>query len=78
MNPRVKEVHPLENYRLLLVFTNDERKVFDIKPYLSIGIFKELVAPDIFNSVKPFDGSIQWSNEADFCPDTLYLESNAI
>ena len=29
----------------------------------------------IFNSVKPFLGSVQWQNGQDFCPDTLYLES---
>jgi hypothetical protein len=30
----------------------------------------------IGNSVKPFLGSIQWSNGVDLCPDTLYLESH--
>jgi Protein of unknown function (DUF2442) len=75
MNPRVKHVQILDNYKLLLTFTNDEKKVFDVKPYLSIGIFKELKNADVFNSVKIIDGTIQWLNDADFCPDTLYLES---
>ena len=29
----------------------------------------------LFNSVKPFLGSIQWKNGQDFCPDTLYEDS---
>ncbi len=29
----------------------------------------------LFNSVRPFLGSIQWKNGQDLCPDTLYLES---
>ncbi len=32
MNPRVKEVKPLNNYELRLIFTNGEEKIFDVKP----------------------------------------------
>jgi len=75
MNPRVKNVTPNRNYTVTLTFTNDEVKVFDMKPYLDIGIFKELKDLSLFNSVKPFLGSIQWKNGQDLCPDTLYLGS---
>lgn len=75
MNPRIKDVKPNSNYTLTLTFTNDEVKVFDVKPYLDKGIFKELKDANLFNSVKPFLGSIQWKNGQDLCPDTLYLES---
>ena len=75
MNPRVKEVKPNPDYTLTLTFTNDEVKIFDVKPYLEKGIFKELKDLSSFNSVKPFLGSIQWKNGQDFCPDTLYLDS---
>jgi hypothetical protein len=75
MYPRVKDVIPKSNYTLTLLFDNDEKRVFDVKPYLEIGIFKELKSPSLFNSVKVIDGTIQWQNEADFCPDTLYFES---
>ncbi|MEW6619659.1 MAG: DUF2442 domain-containing protein [bacterium] len=75
MNPRIKDVKPNSNYTLTLTFTNDEVKVFDVKPYLDKGIFKELTNANLFNSVKPFLGSIQWKNGQDLCPDTLYLES---
>jgi hypothetical protein len=75
MHPRVKTVKPNVDYTLTLTFTNDEVKVFDVKPYLDKGIFKELRDLSIFNSVKPFLGSIQCQNGQDFCPDTLYLDS---
>ena len=75
MNPRVTQVKPEQNFTLLITFSNGEVKNFDVKPYLGIGIFKELKDLSIFNSVKPFLGSIQWSNGVDFCPDTLYMES---
>jgi hypothetical protein len=75
MNPRVINVKPEKNFSLLLTFGNGEVKRFDVKPYLEIGIFKELKDIGLFNSVKPFLGSIQWANGVDLCPDTLYLES---
>jgi hypothetical protein len=76
MNPRVTKVKPGQNFTLLITFNNGEVKSFDVKPYLEIGIFKELQNLSLFNSVKPYFGSIQWANGADLCPDTLYLESN--
>ncbi len=75
MNPRVKNVRPGENYTLHLIFDNGEEGVFDVSPYLSKGIFAQLKDSSIFNSVKPFLGSIQWVNGLDLCPDTLYLDS---
>ena len=78
MNPRVKDVKPNKGYTITLTFTNNEVKVFDMKPYLNIGIFKELKDLQLFNSVRPFLGSVQWKNGQDLCPDTLYLESNPI
>ena len=42
MNPRVKAVKPNNDYTVTLTFANEEVRVFDMKPYLNIGIFKEL------------------------------------
>ena len=78
MNPRVKEVKPNSDYKLEILFTNREEKIFDMKPYLNIGVFKELKDENLFNTVKPFLGSIQWKNGQDLCPDTLYLDGEKI
>ena len=75
MNPRVKEVKPLPEYRLRLLFTNGEVRIFDVSPYLSKGVFQELRDLAVFNSVRPFLGSVTWTNGQDICPDTLYLKS---
>lgn len=74
MNPRVKEVNPNPDYTLTLIFTNGEVKVFDVKPYLDKGIFRELQNRQLFYSVKPFLGTVQWLHGQDFCPDTLYID----
>ena len=78
MNPRVKDVTPNSDHTLTLVFDNGERKVFDVKPYLDKGIFKELKDLRIFNAVRPFLGCIEWPHGQDFCPDTLYLDARAL
>ncbi|WP_028572143.1 DUF2442 domain-containing protein [Desulfonatronum lacustre] len=72
MNPRVKEVIPVDNYTIFITFDNGEQRIFDVKPYLDKGIFYQLRDIDAFKTVKPFMGSIQWGGGQDFCPDTLY------
>jgi hypothetical protein len=75
MYPRVKGVKPSTDYTLTISFTNGEVRTFDVKPYLSRGMFRALRDRSVFNSVQPFLGSVQWSGGQDFCPDTLYLDS---
>lgn len=75
MNPRVKQVRPNPDHTLTITFTNGETRKFDVKPYLETGIFRELQDPALFNAVRPFLGSVAWTNGQDFCPDTLYEQS---
>ncbi|PRY40150.1 uncharacterized protein DUF2442 [Spirosoma oryzae] len=74
MNPRVLSVQPTTDFQLLIHFTNQERKVFDVKPYLSVGVFRALQDITLFNQVKPFNGTVVWPNNLDIDPDTLYLD----
>jgi hypothetical protein len=78
MNPRVIDVKAEKDYIIRIWFENGLIKVFDLKPYLDTGNFTELKDHSIFFSVKPFMGSIQWSNGLDLCPDTLYEEGMAV
>ena len=75
MNPRVKSVKPENDYKLEIIFANNEKKIFDLKPYLGFGLFSELKDETIFNSVKAELGTVIWKNGLDICPDTLYIES---
>jgi hypothetical protein len=71
----IKDVKPLDDYLLLLVFENGEKRQFDMKPYLDVGIFQELKDKRVFGTVhKNFD-TIEWDNEADFDPEILYQKS---
>ncbi|HOO84121.1 MAG TPA: DUF2442 domain-containing protein [Prolixibacteraceae bacterium] len=71
----VRKVIPQDNFFLLLVFENGEKRKFDMKPYLDLGIFKELNDLNVFNSVKVSFDSIEWDNEADIDPEVLYEKS---
>ena len=75
MNPRVLKVKTRKDFKLELCFTTGEEKIFDVRPYLETGIFKELKDPGYFGLAKVFNGTIMWPHQQDFCPDTLYLES---
>lgn len=72
----VKDVKPLSNYRLLLTFENDEKRYFDVSPYLDFGIFSELHDVSIFNAVAVKFDTIEWPNGADLDPEVLYSESS--
>ncbi len=75
MNPRVLAVQANADFTLTLTFTNGEVRLFDVKPYLDKGIFRQLQDVTIFRQVKPVLDSVQWLGGQDFCPDTLYLDS---
>ena len=75
MSPEVVNVKPEKDYTLHLWFANGEEGILDVKPYLEYEVFQALKDEKLFNSVRPFIGTIQWANEADLCPDTVYLDS---
>lgn len=75
MNPYVSTVHPLEDYRLEIVFENDEHRIFDVKPYLYRGVFLRLQNRARFEAARVVAGSVEWPGGLDLSYDTLYLES---
>ena len=75
IRPRAIDVKPLDNYRLLLTFDNQERKIFDVKPYIRGSWFGQLKNPDVFNAVRIAGLSVEWPDGQDICPDCLYEQS---
>ena len=72
---RVREVVPLEEFRVRLHFTDGSEREVDLQPYLRGPIFEPLLNdPALFRSVKvdPQLGTIVWPNGADIDPDVLY------
>lgn len=75
MNPRVKNVIALADYKLRIHFNNGEVGIYDCSPLLNFGVFKELKDIAYFKQAKAWDGTVIWPHEQDICPDTLYLDS---
>jgi hypothetical protein len=78
MNPYVKSARALDDYQLELEFENTERRIFDVRPYLSRGIFVRLQNPTLFQAARVVAGSVEWPGGLDLSYDTLYLESQPV
>lgn len=72
---KVVDVKANDDFTLDLKFSDGSVKRFDVKPYLKYGVFTELNDLGYFKKVKLAFGTIQWPNEQDIAPDTLFLES---
>jgi hypothetical protein len=75
---KVVAVRANDDFSLDIKFEDESVKRFDVKPYLEYGIFKELKDRNYFKKVKVAFGTVQWPNEQDISPDTLYVDSVAI
>jgi hypothetical protein len=74
----ITNVKPLTDYELEITFENAEQKIFDMKPYLSTGIFAELKEKKLFETVHVSFDTIEWNNGADLDPEVIYNEGKPI
>ena len=65
----------MEDYRLMLFFTNGEQGIYDCSELLDFGVFQELQDKNYFKKVNVLHGTVVWPHEQDICPDTLYVDS---
>ena len=70
----VKVVKPLSDYRIYVEVEDGRKGVFDLKPYLDHGVFRELRNLHYFNQVGILLGAVTWPNEQDIAPETLLAE----
>lgn len=72
---KIISVEPLDDYKVLLTYSNNEKRIKDMKPYLDKGVFKKLKDKNFFNSVHISFDTISWDDKIDLCPDSLYETS---
>ncbi|MCM1321466.1 MAG: DUF2442 domain-containing protein [Bacteroides sp.] len=70
-----KSVKPLENYRLLVSFSNGEEKVYDAASLLEKPTFAPLKNKAFFNTARVEGGTVVWNDELDLCPEDLWEAS---
>lgn len=78
MNPRVEKIKYKTPFKLLITFTNNDVREFDITPYLQYPVYQPLQNESFCSKVKVFNGTAIWDDVIDFDPDTLYLESKSL
>jgi hypothetical protein len=72
---RVRDVEPLEKFKVRIEFEDGTTKKIDLEPYLHGPIFEQIRKdPENFRSVKIEGGTIAWDNGADIDPDVLYYD----
>lgn len=68
----VKDVKPLDDYRLLITFATGERKIFDCKSLLQYKINAPLKNKAFFATAKVCAGTVAWNEKIDIDPEYIY------
>jgi len=71
---KVVAVEANDDYSLSLKFSDGSFRRFDVKPYLELGVFQELKDLHYFKLARVAFGTVQWPNEQDISPETLYID----
>ena len=74
MKPLLDVIHvePQRNNTLHLLFENQEKRCFDMTPYLNKKPFEKLKNPALFMQAKVQYGTVVWPNHIDIAPETLW------
>ena len=78
MHSDVLIVKALSDYRIYVETVGGEKGIFDMKPYLGRGLFRELKNLGYFNRVGVVLGAVTWPHEQDIAPATLLAEMTPV
>ena len=69
---RVIDVDYISDYKLLVTFSDGNRKIVNLEPYLKGEVFGELLDKEKFVQYGLTRVTIEWTNGADLAPEFLY------
>lgn len=69
---RVIDVDYIRDYELLVTFSDGNKKIVNLKPYLIGEVFEELLDKEKFVQYGLTHATIEWANGADLAPEFLY------
>ena len=72
LRPKVLDVSPLDEHKVMVAFDTGERKVFDVAPYISGDWFGKLRDTEFFKTVRVAGNTIEWAGGQDIAPHELY------
>ena len=70
-----KEAIAIPDFKLKIVFTNNEVKIYDCNPLLEYKVYAPLKNVGFFNNVQVRDGIIAWNDSIDIAPEKIYNDS---
>jgi len=72
---KVIEAKALPEFRLFLRFDDGVSGVADLSALAGRGVFSSWLRSGVFDRVRVTDlGAVEWPEEIDLCPDSLYLQ----
>ena len=74
----VVSVEPNKNNTLLLLFENQEKRLFDMTPYLDKKPFTKFKRSPLFMKATVEYGTVVWSGNIDIAPETLWDNSKRV
>ncbi len=69
---KVIDVDYMGDYKLLVTFNDNNKKLVDLYPYLTGEVFGELLDKNKFVQFGLTRITIEWANGADLAPEFLY------
>jgi len=74
----IKKVKPLPDYTIYVETVAGRKGIFDVKPYLDLGVFRELRDMHYFNQVGVHGGKVAWPHKQDITPDILLADMKPV
>jgi len=73
--PKIESVKSLTDFRLLITFKNQAKKIYKCDHLFSQEVFQPLKEKSLFNSVKVDPGGygISWNDEIDLAESELWI-----
>ncbi len=68
----VISVEPRKDNTLILIFENQEKRRFDMTPYLDKKPFIKLKGSPLFMKAMVANGTVVWPGNIDIAPETLW------
>ncbi len=75
---KVIDVKALEDFKLMLTFSTNEQKIFDVNPYIFGDWFGKLKDESYFRTVRPSGRTVVWEGGQDIAPHELYELSKSL
>ncbi len=75
MSPAILELQVEPDFLLRIHYANGERRVLDMRPWLSTGVFRRIAEPCVFATARISFDTVEWMNGVDIDPDFVYVRS---